>query len=37
VLGALTDNIWSFAGDSHRRDVNQMLIQSFENGNLPHV
>jgi hypothetical protein len=35
VLGALVNNVWSFAGDSDRRDVNQMLIQPFVNYNLP--
>jgi hypothetical protein len=35
VLGALINNIWSFAGDSDRPDVNQMLIQPFVNYNLP--
>jgi hypothetical protein len=37
VLGALINNIWSFAGDSDRPDVNQMLIQPFVNYNLPHA
>jgi len=35
VLGALVQNIWSFAGDGDRPDVNQMLIQYFVNYNLP--
>lgn len=35
VFGALVQNIWSFAGDSDRPDVNQMLIQYFINYNLP--
>lgn len=35
VFGALVQNIWSFAGDSDRPDVNQMLIQYFVNYNLP--
>lgn len=35
ALGALVNNVWSFAGDSDRRDVNQMLIQPFVNYNLP--
>ena len=35
VLGALVNNVWSFAGDSDRRDVNQMLRQPFVNYNLP--
>lgn len=29
VAGALVNNIWSFAGDSDRQDVNAMLIQYF--------
>lgn len=29
VAGALINNIWSFAGDSDRQDVNAMLIQYF--------
>jgi hypothetical protein len=33
VLGALASNIWSFAGDSDRPDVNSMLIQPFVNYN----
>jgi hypothetical protein len=37
VLGALVNNVWSFAGDSDRPDVNQMLIQPFVNYNLPHA
>ena len=35
VLGILGQNIRSFAGDSDRADVNQMLIQYFINYNLP--
>jgi hypothetical protein len=35
VFGALVQNMWSFAGDSDRDDVNQMLIQPFVNYNLP--
>ncbi len=35
VIGVLVSNIWSFAGDSDRADVNQMLIQYFINYNLP--
>lgn len=35
VLGALVNNVWSFAGDGDRRDVNQLLIQPFVNYNLP--
>jgi len=34
VYGALVNNIWSFAGDDDRADVNQMLIQPFVNYNL---
>ena len=37
VLGALINNVWSFAGDSDRKDVNQMLLQPFVNYNLPHA
>ena len=29
LFGALVNNVWSFAGDKDRRDVNQMLIQPF--------
>ena len=35
VVGALVRNIWSFAGESDRKDVNQLLIQPFVNYNLP--
>jgi hypothetical protein len=35
VIGALANNIWSFAGDSDRNDVNQFLLQYFINYNLP--
>jgi len=35
VAGALVNNIWSFAGDSDRADVNQMTLQPFVNYNLP--
>lgn len=34
VIGALANNIWSVAGDSDRRDVNQLLVQPFVNYNL---
>lgn len=34
VYGALVNNIWSFAGDDDRDDVNQTLIQPFINYNL---
>lgn len=33
VYGALINNIWSFAGDSDRADVNQMTLQPFVNYN----
>ncbi|MEW6743839.1 MAG: neuromedin U [Planctomycetota bacterium] len=35
VYGALANNIWSYAGDDDRADVNQMLVQPFVNYNLP--
>jgi len=35
LFGALINNVWSFAGDSDRPDVNQMLIQPFVNYNFP--
>jgi hypothetical protein len=35
VFGLLAQNLWSFAGDSDRPDVNQMMIQYFINYNLP--
>jgi len=35
VAGALVNNVWSFAGDSERQDVNSMLLQYFINYNLP--
>ena len=34
VYGALASNLWSFAGDSKRQDVNQCLLQYFINYNL---
>jgi hypothetical protein len=34
VLGVLARNIWSFAGDSSRADVNQLLVQPFVNYNM---
>lgn len=34
TLGLLANNVWSFAGDSNRRAVNQMLLQYFVNYNL---
>lgn len=33
VYGALINNIWSFAGDPSRKDVNQMTLQPFINYN----
>lgn len=33
VFGGLVNNIWSFAGDDDREDVNQMLVQPFVNYN----
>jgi hypothetical protein len=33
VYGALVNNIWSFAGDSSRGNVNQMTLQPFANFN----
>jgi hypothetical protein len=33
VIGVLANNVWSFAGDSERADVNIMLIQYFVNYN----
>jgi hypothetical protein len=33
VVGALINNIWSFAGQEDRSDVNQMLLQYFINYN----
>jgi hypothetical protein len=35
LFGALINNVWSFAGDDDREDVNAMLIQPFLNYNLP--
>ena len=34
TLGGLVNNVWSFAGQSRRPDVNQMLFQYFINYNL---
>jgi len=34
TLGALVSNVWSFAGQSSRADVNQMVFQYFINYNL---
>ena len=35
VVGGLINNVWSFAGDGDRKDVNQMLLQPIVNYNLP--
>lgn len=35
VIGALVNNMWSFAGDPQRRRVNQMTAQYFVNYNFP--
>lgn len=35
TLGVLVNNVWSFAGQSRRPDVNQMTFQYFINYNLP--
>jgi hypothetical protein len=34
TVGALVNNVWSFAGQSSRQEVNQMLFQYFINYNL---
>jgi hypothetical protein len=34
TLGALANNVWSFAGNSNRASVNQFLLQYFINYNL---
>ena len=36
VVGFLASNIWSFAGDSDRSDLNLFTLQYFINYNLPH-
>jgi len=36
VVGTLVNNIWSFAGNDDRADVNLMTLQPFINYNLPH-
>jgi hypothetical protein len=36
VVGALVNNIWSFAGDARDPDVNQFLLQYFVNYNMAH-
>jgi hypothetical protein len=35
VAGALANNIWSYAGDDDRMDVNVLTVQPFVNYNLP--
>lgn len=35
VVGALANNLWSYAGDDDREDVNQFLFQYFINYNMP--
>lgn len=35
VIGSLVRQLWSYAGDSDRQDVSQLLIQPFVNYNLP--
>jgi hypothetical protein len=35
TIGALANNVWSFAGEDDRSDVNQFLLQYFVNLNLP--
>jgi len=35
VLGGLINNVWSFAGDEYRADVNFMTFQPFINYNFP--
>lgn len=35
VVGSLVRQLWSFAGDDDRKDVNQTLIQPFVNYNFP--
>lgn len=35
LFGALINNVWSFAGDDDRDDVNAMFVQPFVNYNLP--
>ena len=34
-MGFLARQLWSFAGDSDRADVNQFLVEPFVNYNLP--
>lgn len=35
VIGVLAQNLWSYAGESDRNYVNQMVVQPFVNYNLP--
>jgi hypothetical protein len=35
VYGGLVNNVWSFAGDEDREDVNMMVLQYFINYNFP--
>jgi hypothetical protein len=35
TIGVLAQNVWSFAGEDDRDDVNQLLLQYFLNFNLP--
>ena len=35
VVGAVANNLWSYAGDDDREEVNQFLLQYFVNYNLP--
>ena len=35
VYGALINNLWDFAGEDSRGDVNQLVLQPFVNYNLP--
>lgn len=35
VIGVLANNVWSFAGNSNRPNVNQFLMQYFINYNMP--
>lgn len=37
TLGVLAQNVWSFAGDAERVEVNQLLLQYFINYNLPNA
>jgi hypothetical protein len=34
VFGVLANNLWSFAGNSERADVNQLMVQYFVNYNI---